>query len=96
MSKLKHDLCHCVKSKVTESTAPPQHPHKQDTNFLRHPVYLSKTYCNTLKSEQTLLLIFDRGFPKVKALVAQKSFYGISYLRKMHLKRVIPNMHAFS
>ena len=32
-SKLKLDLCNCVKTEINESTAPPQRPHKQGTIF---------------------------------------------------------------
>ena len=33
-SKLKPDLCNCVKLEIVESAAPPRLPHKQGTNFL--------------------------------------------------------------
>ena len=32
-SKLKPDQCNCVKTKMIESTAPPQQPHKPGTFF---------------------------------------------------------------
>ena len=32
-SKLKLDLCNCVKFEIFESTAPPQKPHKRSTIF---------------------------------------------------------------
>ena len=43
-SKLKPDLCNCVKIKIIESTAPPQQPHKRGTMFLEHLVYSNKIY----------------------------------------------------
>ena len=33
-SKLKHDVCNCVKTEITEPTAPPQYSHKRCTNIL--------------------------------------------------------------
>ena len=32
-SRLKLDLCSCVKTEITESTAPPQQPYKRGTIF---------------------------------------------------------------
>ena len=39
-SKLKPDLCKCVKTEIIESMTPPQQRHKRGTgpNFLAHPV----------------------------------------------------------
>ena len=37
-SKLKHDLCNCAKTEITESMAPPHQLHKRGTTFLGHPV----------------------------------------------------------
>ena len=37
-SKLKPDLCNCVKAEMIEFTAPPKQPHKQGASFLGHPV----------------------------------------------------------
>ena len=37
-SKLKAELCSCVKTEMIESTAPPQQPHKRSILFLRHCV----------------------------------------------------------
>ena len=37
-SKLKPDLCNCVKIQIIQSTAPPQQPNKRDTNCLGHAV----------------------------------------------------------
>ena len=39
-SKLKRDVCNCVKTESIESTAPPQQAHKQGTAFLGHPVLI--------------------------------------------------------
>ena len=38
ISTLKPDPCNCVKTEIVESMAPPQQPHKRDTNFLGHHV----------------------------------------------------------
>ena len=43
-SKLKLDLCNCVKIKTIESTAPPQQPYKRSTIFLGHPEYLERYF----------------------------------------------------
>ena len=39
-SELKPDLSKSVKTKVIESTAPPQQPYKRGTIFSGHPVYI--------------------------------------------------------
>ena len=38
-SKLKSDLCNCVKTEIIESTAPPQYLHKRGTVFLGTPCF---------------------------------------------------------
>ena len=37
-SKLKPDQCNCLKTKITESTAPPQQPDERGTILLGHLV----------------------------------------------------------
>ena len=39
-SKLKPDLCNCVKTEIIESTAPPQWPHLLGTIILGHLVFI--------------------------------------------------------
>ena len=39
-SKLKLDLCSCVKIVMIEPTAPPQQPYKRGTIILGHPLFL--------------------------------------------------------
>ena len=47
-STVKPNLCNCIKSKMTQSTEPPQQPHKQGT-------ILSWTLCSGLQKERSFL-----------------------------------------
>ena len=70
-SKLRPDLCSCVKTEMIESTTPPQQPHKRGTIFL-DSLYTGNTIEETKEKKIRVLDGFEHGilegFQKLKAL----------------------------
>ena len=61
-SKLKPDLCNCLKLEMIESTAPPQQPHKRgiifwDTLWKKKILKTSRTLCQTQSIFLKVLLL---------------------------------------
>ena len=54
-SRLKPDLCNCVKSGIVESTAPPQQPHKQGIMFW-DTLYIANKRINRIFQQKIQLI----------------------------------------